>query len=756
MFSDTLGFKDGKAIDIETNNLNIAEGGQISSRVVGNANGGNISIEAQNIQLDGTNFLETIPSAIATGSSTEAVGKSGNITIKTSTLGLSNNAKVFSRSFGTGNAGDVSIKAEQIAIEGSDSRIETSIQTDAMGNSGRIDLTTANLSLSDSARVFSASLGQGNGGDISIEAGDIFVDDSFIYSGVERTGVGNAGNIHIKTANLGLVNAGQINSASYGQGNAGNILIEAQDINFDDSGIYSFVDTEVVGNSGNIEINTTNLNMIEISQITSTNYGQGDGGDILIEAQNINFDNSRLYSDIEEAGIGNSGDIDINTQNLNASDTLIFSGVLGQGDGGDINIQAQHVELKRAESEFARGLYSSVQATGIGTSGDINIDTASLRLLDGAQIDTGSVGRGNGGTLTIDAEQIELIGFFDRLSSGIYSSIEPEAFGNGGDIILNTQSLRLIDGGEIKSSTDGAGNAGDIIINASEIEIKGFSAFDNQQSTISAFAMGTNSNAGSIAITSNTIDVSDRGNISVSNLDSGNSGNIDLTASQLNLNRSATIEAKVDTGSQGNIRLNTNNIFLNHRSEITATALGTAQGGNIAIDNAESLVLQQNSQIIANAIEGDGGSIEIETQGYFVSADSLVSASSEFGLDGNIELETLNSDRPIDSIELPSSTIRANQQITSGCNANSDFALVGKGGLPDNPTQNLRGQATWQDLRLSHFNSSTKTTSAMPQTQTTTITEAQRWQVNSKGKIELIADSNINHNSFFQRDRYCS
>jgi len=80
----------------------------------------------------------------------------------------------------------------------------------------------------------------------------------------------------------------------------------------------------------------------------------------------------------------------------------------------------------------------------------------------------------------------------------------------------------------------------------------------------------------------------------------------------------------------------------------------------------------------------------------------LVSASSELGLDGNIEIETINGDRPIELEQLPVKVAPATQMTQTCGVGNNQFAISGRDGLPENPSQNLRGQfgQLWQDLRL--------------------------------------------------------
>jgi large exoprotein involved in heme utilization and adhesion len=325
--------------------------------------------------------------------------------------------------------------------------------------------------------------------------------------------------------------------------------------------------------------------------------------------------------------------------------------------------------------------------------------------------------------------------------------------GDGGNINIIANNLNLIDGGSISVDALGKGNAGNIKINAQNMDISGVSSeepvFDVQQqklpSQISAFSNG-NFAAGSINIKTDNLNISDRGNISVSNLGNGKSGNLNITAKEFTLDNSATVEAKVNAGSQGNINLITDNIFLKNNSEITAQAKGTATGGNITINNANNIILFKNSQIIADAIEGNGGKIELTTQGLFVFPDSKISASSEFGLDGTVKVDIINSDRHFKLNQLPENTVDATKKITKGCGVGTNFAVVGNGGLPENPTQTNISSNIWTDLRslpISSNTTSEKYSNPLSNNKASIeLVEAQSWKINDRGQIELFSLTN--------------
>jgi large exoprotein involved in heme utilization and adhesion len=59
-------------------------------------------------------------------------------------------------------------------------------------------------------------------------------------------------------------------------------------------------------------------------------------------------------------------------------------------------------------------------------------------------------------------------------------------------------------------------------------------------------------------------------------------------------------------------------------------------GGNIGID--PTFVTLANSKIIANAYEGTGGNIVIVSDVFLADAKSLIDASSQLGIDGEVDI----------------------------------------------------------------------------------------------------------------------
>ena len=124
-------------------------------------------------------------------------------------------------------------------------------------------------------------------------------------------------------------------------------------------------------------------------------------------------------------------------------------------------------------------------------------------------------------------------------------------------------------------------------------------------------------------------------------------------------------------------------------SKITTSVLGSnGNGGNIMIDPL--LLVLDDSQIIAQAVAGHGGNITIDANDFLPSDDSLVSASSQLGISGTVELigprVDLNGSLVVLSSELKSAAdIARNSCGADGGGGQSSLVAAGRGGLTPDP-----------------------------------------------------------------------
>ncbi|HBR73704.1 MAG TPA: filamentous hemagglutinin, partial [Cyanobacteria bacterium UBA11159] len=110
----------------------------------------------------------------------------------------------------------------------------------------------------------------------------------------------------------------------------------------------------------------------------------------------------------------------------------------------------------------ASGIAGSVQPGAVGNGGNLEINTGSLNVTNGAGIDASTFGQGNAGNVRIyTRNSITLDG-----DSGINSSVTDTGVGNGGEIEVSTGMLNIKNGSGIQVTTFGQGNGGNIAVTA--------------------------------------------------------------------------------------------------------------------------------------------------------------------------------------------------------------------------------------------------------------------------------------------------
>jgi filamentous hemagglutinin family protein len=635
---------------------------------------------------------------------------------------------------------------------------------------GDIQVIGRQLQMNSSILV-SDTFGNENGGLIALNlAEQIGIADSGIAAVVfpTQTGpdsfevaTGEGSSIDITTGQLTVEKGSFIVTDTYSAGDAGNVDIEATDVWL----LSSALDGEPSD--------------IAPVQIIAATTAEGQGGNLTIEADNLVARGFLLVSASTygvEPRSGDGGDLTLNVGQLTLqAGAQIGTGTFGAGNSGELTVSAttgvdisgtHRVESPGQPDNLASsGIFVSANPDSTGNGGSLLVSAPKLTISQGGVLGAGTSGSGNAGNIVIHAVDISVadpvVSLFGNVS-GIVATVSATSTGNGGQIDVVSDRLHLFNGGQITAATDGAGHAGSVNIRSGVIDIEGTSANGLFNSGISSRS-STGFDAGSVSLTGDRINIQNGGTVSVSNLASGNAGDINLSAGTLYLNQ-GTIQAEANAGSQGNLNIESRDVLLLRRgSAITTNATGTATGGNITIQSPVVIGLE-NSDISANAISGDGGTIRLTTQGLVGIAfrdqptlESDITASSEQGMNGtvNIELPSVEIDNGL--VQLPQTLSDVHNQVVASCNAQADdnqFVSTGQGGLPDSPFQLLGSNQPWQDFRAialpladDHIEAADRDNVAIHQSPSPMATDAQppelleasQWQVSPDGEVELIA-----------------
>jgi len=745
VLANTQGSGSGGGIVVKASQLSLEGGSQISTDVIGSGQGGDLTVDAtESVRVVGA---PDAPSILGAQVFQGATGNGGDISITTGELIVSDGAFVSADTIGEGDGGNLSVDADStVQVIGTSADGTSSILsagTLATGKGGDVSITTGELIVKDGAFVSADTIGEGDGGNVTVDA-DSTVQligtsaDGRFSSGLssETQGKGKAGDVSITTGELIVKDGARVSTVTIGEGDGGNLTVDAdskvQVIGTSANGSFSglLTQTQGTGNAGDVSITTGELIVSDGAIVSASTLSEGDGGDINVNASSTVELSSGLFAQTE--GKGNAGDISITTEQLIVKDgAFVSADTLGEGDGGELSITTGELIVSdgaqvsaatlgegnggnlivdasssiqligtSADGQFPCCLFTQTQGTG--NAGELKITTGELIVSDGAQVNTITFGEGNGGNLTVDADsKIQVIGRSadGQISSGL--STQTQGKGNAGNLSITTGELIVSDGAQVSAATLGEGNGGNLTVDASSsIQLIGTSADGEFPSGLFTQAQATGNAGELLNITTGKLIISDGAVVSAGSIQPGSSaGTVDINANSIFLSNGGRITAET-AGDKGNIILEARDIRLLNRSLILTDADNT-DGGNITIDT-DTLVGLGNSDITANALKGSGGSVRINAQGIFglefrdsPTPDNDITSTSTFGssFNGDVILNISQVDPTSGLNELPGSPVDAeailandlcgfeNNRIAGG----SSFFITGKGGLPPTP-----------------------------------------------------------------------
>jgi large exoprotein involved in heme utilization and adhesion len=151
--------------------------------------------------------------------------------------------------------------------------------------------------------------------------------------------------------------------------------------------------------------------------------------------------------------------------------------------------------------------------------------------------------------------------------------------------------------------------------------------------------------------------------------------------------------------------------------------------------------------MVASAVQGRGGNIEITTQGILglkyrdrLTPDNDITASSEFGVNGTVQVNNIGVDPASGLLEFPVEIVDPNQQVAQSCatDQGSRFIVTGRGGVPKNPSQYLSPDRSWSDLRTIGTQSKDSISQSLNSPLLLPLIEATNWQRNANGVVEIL------------------
>lgn len=543
-------------------------------------------------------------------------------------------------------------------------------------------LVGGTVSLTNGSQLSSSAFGEGDAGLIYLQADNVFIDNSSLFSTAEVGASGDAGGILIEAESV-LLSGAILDTTNSGSGIAGDMVINARNqVSLINSEITSQSGNEITDDFGFIAISSTEGSvLLDQSTISTTNFGSGFAGDISIAASDevsilnqsgvfsrgnfgriyigeseeysaispnlVAIDNSTLNSDnssYEGPGSIDAGGISVTANDLVSitNGTQLSSSTLREGGAGAIFVQTNGGDVSISGSNTT--IFTTVESGGIGTGGNIQISTDSLSLSDGAQLQTlvrgpttlddGTVipgGVGDAGVVFVQATDVSLSG----LGSAIFSTIEE---GGSSPNASNNDFA-----GNIFSALFGGG---DPVIGSILIYTDSLSLTDGAELNSSTF--GTGNAGGVLVLASGDVSVSNNSKIAsgVAETGVGNGGAILIGAESLEVENSGVTTSTFGDGFAGLIVAATNKdvVVAGADSGIFSIADSdspNAAAGGIAIEGRSLYITDGGTVTVNNQAAGEAGGIFVEVyRDIFILNGGTLSATTLSGEGGDIDLIT--------------------------------------------------------------------------------------------------------------------
>ncbi|MEY2833727.1 MAG: hypothetical protein RLZZ574_2986, partial [Cyanobacteriota bacterium] len=501
---------------------------------------------------------------------------------------------------------------------------------------GAISLTGDNVLLSNGSFLLNQNRGDVDSGNININALESLnlsgtSPDGKVSSSIrsESLSAGQASNINISTKQLYVLDDSQIRTGTYSEASGSNVTVDASNlIRLAGGSISNSTFSE--GNAGSLQISTSQFQALDAGGLTSATVGSGSGGNITVNADSIELVGGSSFNrsgvSASSFNTGNAGNLNINTKQLQINDgATVSSSSFANGNAGSVNIDAiESINVSGINSDFKASsnpessITSAVRAASSqgqrglnlpsvpnGNSGNVTLNTPFLRVSQQANITVDNQGLGNGGTLLIDADSIDL----DKAGSITAAAIS----GRGGNINLKTEQLQLDDNSSITATAENNGDGGNVTINTTSLLAK-----KNSEITANAFA--------------------------------GTGGNIQINAQGFFLFPDSTIEASSELGIDGTVRINT--LDTNLQKDLEPSELNLITDEDALANSCLAFRNKQQGTFVIN----NGSSLSTIGESEFYDSGSITGIENTFS---NWEAEQL----PIIEPQSLNSSIPAQQAV---------------------------------------------------------------------------------------------
>jgi len=725
------------------------------------SNPGTITIQGLNNQPTRSISLTNRGRINALTSSNELGSTGGSIDVKVRQLDITSGGQIIAASEGTATAGSVTINAiENVNISGAAlSFADAFLNTSTIRQYGNVDLEvdgnrqlqqilltsgTGALSVSEleqslglqpnEIRNANSSFIATEGAGVEIVLNDVLSEDALVFDWNFLTNESTPTNTYNDFA---FQSVNQNSLGVLADTNSGGFIATPPPFNKQTTG--NFTDSVLTQGENSIRFGVVDVTDTAVSSgLEITNFKVGGNPITVVAPQDDIQIEEAFVSGINVSGGANGvgGNLTINTPELTVEDGgEVVANAEADGAAGRIEVNATSVKVSgfNAESGGNSQIASSVESntagsgsvvitadtvevsgggaiaatTTDGTAGNVNVTgNTQVDVMTGGVISTSATGSGAAGAVTASADTVAVTG----QDSTIASTVQSNQSGRGTVTVNAANTLTVSAAGTIETSST-TGTAGSITTEAPTITVTG-------EGTEIAASSSSGGRAGNVNLTASNFQVIDGAVVTV-NSPTGLAGSLSVIADQATLNRGTLTSVAGAGDGSANISIDLsrspafdNFLRLENESLISASALGSATGGNITIKADFILATfptgSEGSDIAADAQLGSGGVINIAAPlGVFglqvrPERTPLNDITATGGVQGSISINTLTTSPDEGVVELDLAFVDVSDQTIDRCASSGDgnaseISVAGRGGLPPMPTGILSAVADSDD-----------------------------------------------------------
>ncbi|NEP63634.1 MAG: S-layer family protein, partial [Symploca sp. SIO2G7] len=657
------------------------------------ATGGEIEILASGkVELRNAAFIDT-----ATFSS----GDAGDVKIHAQTIALDNSSNIFSTTSAAGNAGDVTLTAANAISLTNRSNLSTAVDTGATGEGGQVSLTAESLTITGGSQVQALTRGNGNSGKVILDIAEGIIISgiaegfaSGVFTATQAANSGTGGNIEVATGNLLIAEGAVLSAQTASTNDGGNIDIMADIVELRNGG-QLLTNAFSSGNAGDIHLDASQQVLI-----TGTNTNPGTAPPPVPRAS------------VTTRNQGSPGEVEPNDSLAEAmvlSDNL-FSLSTADAAIPDISLSDRlpYVSLAATGSDPATSDYYSFEVVA-GTRGFFDIDNgvngddpgdpgnvpSRISLFDSdGNLLTFSRGRasilqGAGGSTDTDDPYLQ---FTFRESGTYFLKVTRDV--DIDEVIDDTPDARIPAPSTytLQVSLGNPNFAGNVVNTINDST--------NNDSGLFAQTEGAGT-AGDITINTLQLTIEDQGIIRATTAATGSAGTISIEAADSVVLNQGNISTAVETGAilphtavASNIEIDTEELNLTNDSNISTATAGIGDAGEVEINASDRLSIDNST--ISSAVNptgvGTGGRINLQALTVEITNGARVSTATEGqGTAGMIDI-TANRFLATNGGQLLSTTSSGSNAGNIELTVTDDITLTGAGtGLFANSTPGSTG-----------------------------------------------------------------